>query len=470
MQNQQREQQLLKNTGILALGTLCSKVFSFFLLPLYTTALTTEDYGTVDVLQTVAAFILPFVTLELSSGVFRYLIEKNKEDHAKVISSALFIEFINIVVFIVVVNAINTFHPIQYCGIFILYFASHALMTLVQNITRGFGDNMLYSIMSFAMTAIAVVANLILILLMGRKGDSILFAASLSYIGASCISIIRLSLWRYVKKDAFSKELLKEILTYTIPLIPNAISWWVANTSDRLLIRYFLGANYNGIYAAANKIPTIYVNLYNVFNIAWIESLARGVKDPKQIVFINRMFKKSIQLFGCLNLGIICCMSIFFTKLIGHEYTNSYWHIYILLIAIYVNSLCSLLGGIFTSYKRSDIIGNTTVIGAVVNIIVHLALVRFIGLYAASISTLASYTVIMLLRNYHAKKIIPLKWPVIFLLELAGMLGVVTIGYYLKNMVLNSVIFSIVMIWSLIRNKEILGSIVATLKKRMMRS
>ena len=63
---------LVKNTGIIAIGTLCSKIVSFFLLPLYTSVLTTDDFGTVDVLQTVASLALPFITLELSSAVFRF--------------------------------------------------------------------------------------------------------------------------------------------------------------------------------------------------------------------------------------------------------------------------------------------------------------------------------------------------------------------------------------------------------------
>ena len=49
--------------------------------------------------------------------------------------------------------------------------------------------------------------------------------------------------------------------------------------------------------------------------------------------------------------------------LIGEAYHSAYAHVYILLIAIFFNSICSLLGGIFTAYKESGIIGKTTVIG-----------------------------------------------------------------------------------------------------------
>lgn len=50
-----REKQLVKNTFILSLGTLGSKVFTFLLLPLYTAVLTTEDYGNVDVFRLIVS-------------------------------------------------------------------------------------------------------------------------------------------------------------------------------------------------------------------------------------------------------------------------------------------------------------------------------------------------------------------------------------------------------------------------------
>ena len=108
MEVKEREKHLIKNTGILALGTLCSKVFSFLLLPLYTAVLTTEDYGTVDVLQTVSSLAMPFVTLQLCSGIFRFIIEKDKEkDVERVITTGTLIEIINVFIYFYHVKCYN---------------------------------------------------------------------------------------------------------------------------------------------------------------------------------------------------------------------------------------------------------------------------------------------------------------------------------------------------------------------------
>lgn len=460
MEVRDREKSLIKNTGILAMGTLASKIFSFFLLPLYTAVLTTEDYGTVDVLQTVSSFAMPFVTLQLSSAIFRFIIEKRKqEDQALIITTGILIEIVNIIIFTVIVTIINFFYNIQYCGLFIIYFASSALLENCQNITRGFGNNKLYSFMSFVMTIVSATSNIIMILGFGMRGDSILVASSLAYLITSLVAIFKQSLWKYFRLRSFSLSSLKEMFSYCLPLIPNAVSWWLTNTSDRLLIRLFLGAGSNGIYAAANKIPTIYTTIYNVYNIAWIEALSRSVGDKNQRDFINSMFEKSIKFFSCICLGIICCMSIFFTFLVGANYQDAYPHIYILLVAIFFNSVASLYGGIFTAFKKSTIIGKTTVIGACVNFLVNLCFIKFIGLYAASISTLISYLVIVLLRKKELNKIFKLNLPRLFLLQLSIAFIIVSFGYFFNSTSINIIILIMLILWSYYTNRNLINTV-----------
>ena len=47
-----REKLLIKNTAIVSLGKICTQLITFFLLPLYTAVLSTEEYGVVDLLNT----------------------------------------------------------------------------------------------------------------------------------------------------------------------------------------------------------------------------------------------------------------------------------------------------------------------------------------------------------------------------------------------------------------------------------
>lgn len=52
----ERNKELIKNTSLLMLGNIGSKMLSFILIPIYTSILTTSEYGIFDLLSTTESF------------------------------------------------------------------------------------------------------------------------------------------------------------------------------------------------------------------------------------------------------------------------------------------------------------------------------------------------------------------------------------------------------------------------------
>lgn len=463
-----REKQLYKNTGILAIGTLCSKAFQFFLLPLYTNVLSTEEYGRIDLLTTIASLIIPIVTMQVSSAVFRFIIDcDDKMSKEKVISSSFCIEIIALSVSTAVILLFNYFITIQYCAAFLAFIVTSVCNDYIQNVIRGLGNNLVYSALSFITVATSVLFNVLFIVGFQMNGEAILLASTLSYFIGTLWAVNRLKIWKYIKISKVSSKTCNELIRYCFPLIPNAISWWIANASDRLLINIYLGASFNGIYAAANKIPALYTTLFNVFNLAWSESVSRGSDSKAQELFVNEILEKCIRMFGCICLGIIACIAVFFDVLIGPKYSEAYNHIWILMLAIFINSLCSIFGGIFTAFKKSKIIGASTVFGAVVNILVNLMLINVIGIYAASISTLVSYIVILIIRYYFSKQLIDIKWPTKSIAMLIVAFVVISVGYFSCIFALKIFCLGFAVIWSIVNNKELLVTVLYGLRNKI---
>ena len=65
-----REKSLVKNTIIITIGKICTQLITFLLLPVYTALLSTEEYGTVDLLNTLVSLCLPIVTFQIEQALF----------------------------------------------------------------------------------------------------------------------------------------------------------------------------------------------------------------------------------------------------------------------------------------------------------------------------------------------------------------------------------------------------------------
>ena len=67
--------QLFSNTVIFALGNFLSKIVLLILMPLYTSALNTEQYGISELINNSIELILPIATLCITDAVFRFSID-----------------------------------------------------------------------------------------------------------------------------------------------------------------------------------------------------------------------------------------------------------------------------------------------------------------------------------------------------------------------------------------------------------
>ena len=106
-------------------------------------------------------------------------------------------------------------------------------------------------------------------------------------------------------------------------------------------------------------------------------------------------------------------------------------------------------------------------VGAIVNFIINITLIKIIGLYAASVSTLLSYVVIYILRRANTKKYVTVSMSYGFDAQFLLMLIIVGVGYISKNTIINILLLMIVIIWGVINNKEIIGGLCQVVYKKM---
>lgn len=403
---------LLKNVGLLTLSNFATKLLSFFLVPLYTSILTTGQYGTYDLFNTTVSVLIPIFTLNALEFVLRFSLDSDYNREAIVTVACKWLG-ISVVVSLVIILVNNLFSLnywlTKYSWYFVLMFFTQALSGLVTAYARGTDHVAALSVSSVIASAFTIVCN-ILFLIPFHLGLPGYFLANIIGPLIQCLYlVVVMRVWKDINFKAKYNMQEREMLHYSIPMIANSISWWVNNASDRYVVIWFCGIAANGIYSVSNKIPSILNVFQTIFGQAWALSAVKDF-DPndKSGFFIN-----TYNAYNCLMV-IVCSFIIasdrFLSKFLYIGKFYSAWkYVPFLTIAIVFGALVGYIGGFFTAVKDSKTFATSTVVGAVTNIILNFILVPVIGALGSALATTVSYIEVWIIRLIQSKKYIRLR-------------------------------------------------------------
>lgn len=448
------KKELIRNTIIIAIGRCSTQVITFLLLPLYTSILSTKEYGEYDLLNTISIFVIPFVTLLMEEAMFRFLIDaKSRQEKKRVMSQSILFSLCSMILFSFILLLIGKLLCYPYTFYLILYIAASILSGIAGSILRGQSKYKLYALFNFLSSFFVVLLNIIFIafIRIGIKGLFLSYILSNSLISIWFLYLLKIH--KYVSFKNIDRELMKEMLKYSIPLVPNSVSWAIINLSDRLLITYFLGLGINGIYSIANKFPTIINTFYNFFYMAWKESASKIVKEENKDAFYNNIYIHLNHFLVAVSLVLIGILPFAFPFLIKKAYASSYVYIPPLILAIYFSNLSSFYGGIFAAYKDTKIMGTSTIWGAIINIVVNFIFIKFIGVWAAVLSTFLSIFIIYIFRTIKMKKYLKLQKDDYRICHMFAF-AIILMCYYAENKILFLVGFIIVLCYSMYINQN----------------
>ena len=461
---------LFTNTGIIAIGQISTKLINFFLLPLYTALLTTEEYGLVDLLTTYTTFISVVVGMQMSQAIFRFLVTSRSENRKiKEISSTVVVTSCVIVIgYAVVFFCIYRFINLQCKWFLLVHVIAIILFQLLSGIARGLGKNIDYAVGSFIAAVVTLILNVLFIAIFRLNISFMLAAYTIGPVLGCVYLIIRVKLFDFLGFRYANKSDLKMVLGYAIPLVPNELSWSIIHVSDRIVVSQFMNIASNGLIAVASKFSVIYTTSFSIFNTSWTEQVVLHYRDEGGKEYVNTMFDQMVTLFGCIAMGIIVCMPFVYNILVDHKFDNAYGLVPFYMLAVFFNAVIGLISAIYLIENETKKIAISTAVAAAINIIVNILLIRHIGLYAAPLSSICGYAVISFWRLYDInKRHCKIGIPYNKLLILCVMALLTFFSYYTKNNLVHIIVFSIVAIISIIINKTILITLISPIIERV---
>ncbi|MFT8636971.1 MAG: oligosaccharide flippase family protein [Pseudoclavibacter sp.] len=414
---------LTVNLGLFTLNTVATRLIVFILVPLYTYFLSPREFGITDMATTVRMLLIPLVTLSMADAALRFII-----DDANDTQRYATIAFIVTVLSCVVVFCLLPIFDLSFFGglgryklQFLLVYASGAFQTYFSNIARGLNQIKLMTWSSIFSSLMTSGLAAMFIAIMGWGINGFLYSTAAGSVVGCVIYLIWGKQFTYIRiySTHTSKDLVlfKRMCMYAVPLIPNALFWWMGTSINRFFITGMMGISATGLFAAATKLPNLIDAVYQIFQQAWTLSAFQEYRKSG----VNHFFT---VIYTCLQAVMSVGTSMFIllspwlaSIMLQKEFFAGWILMPILALAVYFNALNAFYGSVFTSSMRTGTLMSTTLFGSLVCVGITWALIPSIGLFGPCIAMAASNMVVLIQRMVRAGSIMRIKVNILLLIS-----------------------------------------------------
>lgn len=407
--------ELLSNTILFTIANMGSKIMVFLMVPLYTTVLSTNEYGIADMVQTTATMLIPILTAMIAEAVLRFCFLKefsSNEVFSIGIRITLFGAFIGTLLSICFLF-VPFFKELGFYVLFIpVLFVSNSMLNLFHKFCRGTDKVKISATAGLLSTFVLILLNLffLLVLKIGVLGYLMAYAfgdfSAVIYMAIKSKAIVSYTATRNIK-------LRGDMLNYSVPLVPNSLGWWALSSVNRYIMLAWLGVSAVGIYSATLRIPSILTVLCDIFAQAWLLSALKDYGSDESKRFIRSMHNKYFALLIILTACIILLAYPLANILLSGDFSQYWWVTPYLFISVFYGALVGFLGSIFSSERKNAMQFVSTMIGAIVSILITVLFLNQYGVPVVAISTMVGYYVIWLIRRIAVNKYINVGYGII---------------------------------------------------------
>lgn len=400
---------LIKDTLIFALGNIGSKFIIFFLVPLYTHCLTTEEYGSADFIFTIAQIFVPVVSLVIFDAVIRFGLE-HKEHPENVLLVSLLVGSCGSILFLLFLPLLSL-HPTIQSWKWYMYFyiVSNVFLSIFLNYLKVKGKNLIYSLICIVQTGVLALLNILFLVIFRWGVSGYLLANVCAGVTALIVAFFFGGVIRDAKVAKFDKVLFKQMIKYSSPLIFNNLAWWIIQSSDKIMIQVMVGLSALGLYTVATRIPSLINVVVSIFQQSWGISAVLEMDSSNQKDFYTNILRiYTCGVFGaCMVLNAI--IKPFMALYVGNDFFTAWKFVPFLIIAAAFSAVAAYYGSMYGALKKSVNNMISTVLAAVINIIFNYIMILRIGAFGAIVGTCMAYVFLAFYRMFDVNRCLNLQ-------------------------------------------------------------
>lgn len=410
MDKQNKYRMLMSNTFLISIGTFGSKLLSFLMVRFYTGVMTPADYGTADLIMQAANLLLPVVSRGIVNGVFRFSVDRPHS--RKSIFSAGFYTItagaVPLAGIAFLLSGTAAFHG--YAALIACYTLASCYHSLCAQFIRAEGKTALFAGQGILNTALVVGLNILFLVVFRLGITGYVLSVALADVLCTIYLVCKERLWKLLVRHP-KKAMSRQMLRYSVPLIPTTVFWWITSVSDRYMVTGFLGADANGLYAVAYKIPTVLTLVSDVFLEAWQFSAISAAEGSRKehIRFYAQVWQVFQAVMFLAGSAVIALCRGEIRLLAAAEYYDAWIYVPVLSFAMVFSTFATFLGSVYMVTKKSGLSFWTAMAGAGANLALNLLLIPSVGIQGAAIATAVSYLLSFTIRMVTTRCLIPFR-------------------------------------------------------------
>ncbi len=467
----------LKHSIIYSLGNLSSKVIGLILLPLYTSYLSTSDYGILAILETTSQFLVAVVSLRLSTAMMRWWSDADSQKKKETI---IFTSFSSIVIVLVIFNIV--FQPFKtnlsylffdsdkYVDYFLILFVSisfEILAGITLSLIRLKEKSVLFVTINVIKLLVSLGLNVyfIVYLEMGVKG----IILSL-FIGHAISLILSIPILFKNSNLTFDFTIFKELIKFSLPLSLTTITMLLLTLSDRYILKFYHDYSNVGVYSLGYKLAgVINVFILQSFQMGFLPIAYKMYNKPEAKRYFSKVFIYLVftLLLSTLILSLFSKEAIILFAKNNVNYWQAYTIVPILCITYSLKGMEYFFALGLHYVKKTKYNASIVLIASVISLSLNFLLIPYLKIYGAAITALLSELVLVVLFykrsnkyypiNYELNKVVKLFITAIILLGLSFSIQHINLYLRLGIKVLFIILYPIILYyWNFFEEIEIL--------------
>jgi O-antigen/teichoic acid export membrane protein len=464
----QKESKSLTNIVLIyAMGTMSSRVISFVLVFVITFFLTRKELGTYDIIITTVSLVAPFIYLQLTDAILRWMLHENKDGAitTKLFTNVFSILFVSVLFFSPVYWIVVSFIAIPLKSFIFFVLLAQSIMPLLQLFVRGSGKNVLFALSGVVYSVLYTGLTMLFLIFYKFKVEGLLIANAAAAIGTALFLFVKGKYYINFSTKYLDIQFSKTLIFYSLPLLPNALAWWLYSSANRYVVLHFLGLEYSGIWAISYKIPTILAMVNHLFFMAWQEKSLREYNSPNR----DKYYTEVLATYVALLLGLIIVLVAATKPILHHIVQKSFfvsWKFSMfLLLAFFFQDLALFYGMGYFCAKETKRVLSTTLIGSISLIVFSIMLVPFFGLYGAGLATMLGFLAMFLVRLVQTKKYFTIKYPLTMTITMLACIAVCYAASYSNSLIVQILNNAVAICIAVYINRDFVVSKLAQLKR-----